>query len=81
MDTREERASNPIAVIGHSSGQVERLSDDLIFGAEAIGAEIGKTSSQVYYIAQKKKLPIGRLGKQLIASRTRLRRAVAALTA
>lgn len=60
--------------------QVEKLADDLLFGASAIAAEIGCTESAVYYIAKTKKLPIGKLGKLLIASRSKLRRAALALT-
>jgi hypothetical protein len=68
MDTTEER-------------QTERLSDDLLLGAEAIAAELGVEPSQIYYIYKAKKLPIGKFGKQLIASRRKLRSAAARLTA
>jgi hypothetical protein len=40
-----------------------------------------KYLDKVYYIAKSKKLPIGKFGKSLIASRTKLRRAVASLVA
>ena len=53
----------------------ERLADDLIFGARAIAAELGLKPHRVYYLASRKKLPIGRLGKNLIASRAKLQRA------
>ena len=58
----------------------DRIRDDLLIGADAIAAELGVTVQVVYYFARKKKLPIGKLGKNLIASRTKLRRALAALT-
>lgn len=82
MDTTEDQ---PLAKIGHNSGATERLSDDLsadlLFGAEAIAAFVGVEPSQIYYIRKSKKLPIGKLGKILIASRRRLKRAAADLTA
>ena len=64
-----------------SPSQAERLADDLLVGAPAIAAELGITLDAVYYIAKMKRLPIGRLGKNLIASRRKLRRAAHALTA
>jgi hypothetical protein len=60
--------------------QTERLADDLIFGAEAIAAELGVEPSQIYYIHRMKLLPIGKFGKQLIASRRKLRGAAVRLT-
>jgi hypothetical protein len=59
----------------------ERLGDDLLIGAEAIAAELGVDAHTVYYFHRKRKLPIGKLGKNLIASRRKLQRALAALTA
>ena len=58
----------------------ERLADDLLIGADAIAEELGVDRAQVYYFVRKKKLPIGRLGRSLIASRSKLRRAIANLT-
>jgi hypothetical protein len=58
----------------------ERLADDLLIGAEAIAHELGVDVHTVYYFHRKKKLPIGKLGKNLIASRTKLRRAIQNLT-
>jgi hypothetical protein len=68
-----------------------KIADDLLFGAEAIGKELQdlgvieeddeNVESKVYYIAKTKKLPIGRFGKTLTASRTRLVNAVRALVA
>jgi hypothetical protein len=63
---------------------------DLIVGARAIANELlelgllidgsdANLEDRVYYIARKGKLPIGRFGKSLIASRTKLRNAVHAL--
>jgi hypothetical protein len=58
------------------------LADDLLRGAEDIGAYIGLTRDQVYQEAKKKRKkvagawPIGRLpgGRELIASKTALER-------
>jgi hypothetical protein len=63
------------------SSQRERLADDLLFGARAIAEELGMSVDNIYYIARTRKLPIGRLGKNLIASRRRLKAAAHALTA
>ena len=57
----------------------DRLADDLLIGAKAIADELGFTAMQVYHLARKggkTGLPIGRLGKTLIASRAKLRRAL-----
>jgi len=50
----------------------DRLADDLLLGAKCIGDFIGRTSDQVYYLARVGKWPIGRLGKDLIASKSKL---------
>jgi hypothetical protein len=60
--------------------QAERLADDLLIGASAIAAELGCSTRQIYYFAETQKLPIGRFGKNLIASRAKLRRATSILT-
>jgi hypothetical protein len=60
--------------------QEERLADDLLVGAPAIAAELGVKEAAVYYIFRMKRLPIGKLGKNLFASRRKLRRAAQALT-
>jgi hypothetical protein len=56
-----------------------RLADDLLVGAPAIAEELGVNVHAVYYIFKKGRLPIGKLGKNLIASRSKLRRAALAL--
>jgi len=58
----------------------ERLADDLLIGAPAIADELGVEEHVVYYLAKMKRLPIGRLGRNLIASRRKLRKAANALT-
>jgi hypothetical protein len=57
----------------------ERIADDLLVGCSAIARELGLKPSAVYYLARMKRLPIGRLGRNLIASRKKLRRAAEAL--
>jgi hypothetical protein len=59
----------------------QKLADDLLLGARAIANELGVDEHAVYYLAKMKRLPIGKLGKNLIASRTMLRRFTLALTA
>ena len=59
--------------------QTERLADDLLFGARAIGEEIGESEDVVYYLKKTGALPIGKMGKTLIASRSGLPQAIHAL--
>jgi len=61
--------------------QADRLADDLLNGAAEIADFLGTNTREVYLLAKTKRLPIGRLGKKLIASRAGLRRAAKALTA
>jgi hypothetical protein len=57
----------------------EKLADDLLIGARLIAAELGVSEDAVYHLHRKKRLPIGKLGKNLIASRNKLRRAALTL--
>jgi len=59
----------------------EPVAADLLVGAAAIAAELGLSETAVYHLSRTKRMPIGRLGRNLIASRKRLRRAALALTA
>ena len=64
-----------------SSGkpQPAALSDDLLWGAQAIADEIGLSLDQVYHLIRMKRLPVTKLGpKTIIASRKRLRRVLSA---
>ena len=61
--------------------RAERLGDDLLNGAAEIAEFLGTNVREVYHLAKTKRLPIGRLGRKLIASRAGLRRAARALTA
>jgi hypothetical protein len=56
-----------------------RLGDDMLVGAPAIAEFLGIKVKAVYYLARNKRVPIGRLGKNLIASKRKLRRAFEAL--
>jgi hypothetical protein len=57
----------------------DALAADLLIGAEKIARELGLSQTAVYYLSRKQRLPIGKLGRNLIASRKQLRRAVMAL--
>jgi hypothetical protein len=61
--------------------RVNRVADDLLVGASAIAEELGVSVRTVYWFRQHQRLPIRKLGKNLIASRNQLRRAAKALTA
>jgi hypothetical protein len=58
-----------------------KLADDLLMGAPAIAEFLGTTDAAVYHIRRKGRLPIGKLGKTLIAFRSELRRAAQAVIA
>jgi hypothetical protein len=66
--------ANELAQLAH-----DRLADDLLRGAPAIAEFIGTSEAAVYHLYRKKRLPIGKLGKILIAFRSELRRAAEAL--
>ena len=55
---------------------IEILSEDLLEGAEAIGAFLGKDPRTVYYLASQKILPIFKLGAVLPARKSRLAQAI-----
>jgi hypothetical protein len=48
------------------------LRDDIIRGAQSIGAEIGETASFVYHAHKMRRLPTFKLGKVICARRSRL---------
>jgi hypothetical protein len=60
--------------------RADRLADDLLAGGAAIAEELGTSVREVYHLHKTQRLPIGRLGRKLIASRNQLRRAAKALT-
>jgi hypothetical protein len=55
------------------------LSDDLVWGAEAIGAEINKGARATYYMLERKLIPAAKIGESWVASRRKLRAHFAAL--
>jgi len=63
-----------------TADETGRAGDDLLVGAHAIADYLRMTEKVVYHLAAKKRLPIGKLGKNLIASKRKLKRALAALT-
>jgi hypothetical protein len=58
-----------------NSQQPAALSDDLLWGAQAIADEIGRSLSETQYLIRTGAITVGRLGpKTLVASRRQLRR-------
>jgi hypothetical protein len=64
-----------------AASQPDRLADDLLNGGAEIAEFLGTNTREVYHLHKTGRLPIGRLGRKLIASRNQLRRAAKALTA
>jgi hypothetical protein len=64
-----------------AAGRVDRLADDLLAGGREIAEFLGINVREVYHLHATGRMPIGRLGRKLIASRNQLRRAAKALTA
>jgi hypothetical protein len=56
------------------------LSEDLLTGAQAIADHLGWPIRRVYYVADRKALPIGHVGALLIARKSELDRALSAST-
>jgi hypothetical protein len=54
--------------------QTDRLADDLLDGGAEIAEFLGTNVREVYHLAKTQRLPIGRLGRKLIASRRKLAR-------
>jgi len=69
------RRKQPVEQLTHAPAE-EPLASDLLIGAPAIAAFIGVSKKRLYYYVSKKRLPVGRLGKSLIASKAKLRRAI-----
>jgi hypothetical protein len=61
--------------------QADRLADDLLDGGAEIAEFLGCNTREVYHLHKTGRLPIGRLGRKLIASRSGLRRATKNITA
>lgn len=58
----------------------ETVAEDMLLGAQEIAAFLGISVAQVYHYARLKRLPVGRVGSRLIASKRKLQRAFTALT-
>lgn len=58
----------------------EQVANDALYGAEQIAEFLGVTEQAVYYLAHKKRIPVGKLGRTLIASRRTLKQALAQIT-
>jgi hypothetical protein len=58
----------------------ETVAEDMLHGADEIAVFLGVSRAQVYHFARLKRLPIGKLGFTLIASKRTLQRAWAKLT-
>ena len=55
------------------------LAEDLLIGASQIAEALGINENAVYHIYRTRRLPIGKLGRNLIASKSKLQRALLAL--
>jgi hypothetical protein len=60
--------------------QPEALADDLLNGGAEIAEFLGTNTREVYHLHKTQRLPIGRLGRKLIASRRALTRFAGKLT-
>jgi hypothetical protein len=54
--------------------ETEKLADDLLDGVKAIAAFTGLPERRVYYLAEKKKLPLFKIGDRWAGRKSRLRR-------
>jgi hypothetical protein len=68
------------AVMENIDKRKETVAEDMLHGADEIAAFLGVSVAQVYHYARLKRLPIGKFGKNLIASRKQLQRAFNKLT-
>jgi len=51
----------------------DRTDSDLVWGAESIGAVIGRTAKQTYHLLENKRLPARKIGDQWVANRRALK--------
>jgi hypothetical protein len=58
-----------------NSGEMLRNepAEDLLYGAKAIGAFIGRSPEQAFHLLQRRLIPCGKIGDQWVASRSALR--------
>jgi hypothetical protein len=60
--------------------RADKVGDDLLSGGREIAEFLGTNTREIYHLHKTGRLPIGRLGRKLIASRRQLSRAAKALT-
>jgi len=58
----------------------ELLADDLLNGGAAIAKFLGTNTREVYHLHKTQRLPIGRLGRKLVASKRALLRSASKIT-
>jgi hypothetical protein len=59
----------------NSSGDKKvTLKDDTLYGAKQIARFLGCSERKVFYLKEKKLLPLGSIGSQIIGSKSALRR-------
>jgi hypothetical protein len=59
---------------GELSGGDTPLKDDTLYGAKEIANFLGCTQRKVFYYKEKKLVPLGCIGSQIIGSKSALRR-------
>jgi hypothetical protein len=59
---------------GELSGGDTPLKEDTLYGAKEIANFLGCTQRKVFYYKEKKLVPLGCIGSQIIASKSALRR-------
>ena len=68
--------------MSNESNKQATIGDDLLFGADAIAAELNLSVPQIYNLIRAKRIPINKLGhKTIIASRKQLRRVLSPASA
>ena len=59
-------------------GDTAALKDDMLYGAKEIANFLGCTQRKVFYYKEKRLVPLGCIGSQIIGSKSALRRHFAA---
>ncbi len=55
-------------------GDISTLKDDTLYGSKEIAKFLGCSQRKVFYYKEKRLIPLGCIGSQIIASKTALRR-------
>ncbi len=53
-----------------------KLADDLLLGGRAIAEELGINEDKLHYWIKKGRIPVGHIGKTMIARRSELQKAI-----